>query len=88
MNHRLRDTICKMSLKGLVAGRQAEKNMSQGKKHPFGMWAKTWTDVCLRRDLGTDRRVEDSAPSAIRDMRVKKQSEVTTPSKMPGLMES
>ena len=42
MNHRLRDTICKMSLKGLVAGRQAEKNMSQGKKHPFGTWAKMW----------------------------------------------
>lgn len=32
MNHRLRNTICKMSLKGLVAGRQAEKNRSQGKK--------------------------------------------------------
>ena len=46
MNHRLRDTICKMSLKGLAAGRQAEKNMSQGKKHPFGTWAKMWTDVC------------------------------------------
>ena len=71
MNHRLRDTICKMSLKGLVAGRQAEKNMSQGKKHPFGTWAKTWTDVCLRRDLGTDRRVEDSAPSAIRTCELK-----------------
>lgn len=47
MNHRLRNTICKMSLKGLVAGRQAEKNRSQGKKkkHPSRAWAKTWTDV-------------------------------------------
>lgn len=35
MNHRLRDTICKMSLKGLVAGRQAEKKHVSGKKTPI-----------------------------------------------------
>ena len=32
MNHRLRDTICKLSLKGLVAGRWAEVS---GKKTPI-----------------------------------------------------
>lgn len=88
MNHRLRDTICKLSLKGLVAGRWAEVSCLRGKNTHLGRGQRRG-QTCTEGETWAQTgvwRIQHHQPSGTCEL--KNRVRFTTPSRTPGLMES